>query len=196
MTFNVSLLYNQRNIHGGAMNLFRLLLLYHDPKLCSFLDSHKIAPDLYIYNWVIFSIVRNLFALIHSIFPQFSSLFGASCNIPAVLALWDYYFVHGDPFLIFFLSLVLIINAKLVKFSSKSVSWLFKIDLIYFPRDDIIYLKGDKEKILDLIAGLPRQMEAADVQDFCSLAVLYSAQTPVSYKRVNYIFLNYVFVWK
>jgi hypothetical protein len=172
------------------MNLFRLLLLYHDPKLCSFLDSHKIAPDLYIYNWVIFSIVRSFIALIHSIFSQFSSVFGASCKIPAVLALWDYYFVHGDPFLIFFLSLVLIINAKLVKLSSNYTSSLALIYLIFFLRDDIIHLKGDKEKILELIAGLPRQMEAADVQDFCSLAVLYSAQTPVSYKRVNYIFFS------
>ena len=45
-------------------------------------------------------------------------------------------------------------------------------------------LKGEKEKILELICGLPQQMEARDVNDFCSIAVLYSAQTPVSYKRV------------
>lgn len=34
------------------MHLFRLLLLYHEPELCSFLDSHKIAPNLYTQNWV------------------------------------------------------------------------------------------------------------------------------------------------
>lgn len=51
-------------------------------------------------------------------------------------------------------------------------------------RDDIMALKGEKEKILELICGLPQQMEARDVNDFCSIAVLYSAQTPVSYKRV------------
>nr|CAG4650055.1 EOG090X03TX [Sida crystallina] len=130
------------HIRGNAMNLFRLLLLYHEPELCSFLDSHKIAPDLYIWQW-------------------FSSLFSVSCNIPAILVLWDYYFVHGDPFLIFFLSLVLVVNAK----------------------DDIMSLKGEKEKILEFIAALPQQMEAGDIHDFCSLAVLYSAQTPVSYKR-------------
>ena len=46
-------------------------------------------------------------------------------------------------------------------------------------------LKGEKEKILELIAELPQQMEAADIHDFSSLAVLYSAQTPFSYKRVR-----------
>jgi len=36
-----------------------------------------------------------------------------------------------------------------------------------------------------MIAELPQQMEAADIHDFSSLAVLYSAQTPFSYKRVK-----------
>ena len=49
---------------------------------------------------------------------QFLSLFAVSCNIPAVLNLWDYYFVHGDPFLIFFLALVLVINAKYIFFTA------------------------------------------------------------------------------
>nr|CAG4641587.1 EOG090X03TX [Eurycercus lamellatus] len=132
----------QCHFNGVAMHLFRLLLLYHEPELCSFLDSHKIPPNLYTQQW-------------------FLSLFAASCNIPAVLALWDFYFVRGDPFFIFFLSLVLVINAK----------------------EDIMALKGEKEKILEMIASLPRQMEAADINDFCSLAVLYSAQTPYTYKR-------------
>lgn len=52
-------------------------------------------------------------------------------------------------------------------------------------REDIMALKGDKEKILELIAQIPQQMEAADIHDFCSLAVLYSAQTPYSFKRVS-----------
>ncbi|EFX89462.1 hypothetical protein DAPPUDRAFT_40846, partial [Daphnia pulex] len=132
----------QCHFNGVAMHLFRLLLLYHEPELCSFLDSHKIAPNLYTQKW-------------------FLSLFAASSNLQAVLALWDYYFIRGDPFLIFFLSLVLVINAK----------------------DEIMAHKGEKERILETIAELPQQMEAGDIHDFCSLAVLYSAQTPFSYKR-------------
>ena len=48
-------------------------------------------------------------------------------------------------------------------------------------------LKGEKDKILEMIALLPQQMEADDIHDFSSLAALYSAQTPVSYKRVGKI---------
>lgn len=45
-------------------------------------------------------------------------------------------------------------------------------------------LKGQKDEIISTIGSLPSMMEAADVHDFFSLAVLYSAQTPISYKRV------------
>lgn len=58
------------------------------------------------------------------------------------------------------------------------------IDLL-LNRDEIMAHKGEKEKILETIAELPQQMEAGDIHDFCSLAVLYSAQTPFSYKRVS-----------
>lgn len=85
-------------MRGNATSLFRLLLLYHEPELCSFLDSNKIAPDLYVCQWL-------------------TSLFAASCHIPVCLALWDYYLINSDPFLVFFLSLVLVINAKLVQYS-------------------------------------------------------------------------------
>jgi hypothetical protein len=34
-------------------HLFRLLLLYHDPELCSFFDTRKITPDLYAHAWVV-----------------------------------------------------------------------------------------------------------------------------------------------
>ena len=37
---------------GKPFHLFRQLLQYHDPQLCSFLDSRKIPPDLYAQRWV------------------------------------------------------------------------------------------------------------------------------------------------
>lgn len=52
--------------------------------------------------------------------------------------------------------------------------------------------KGDKEKVLETISQLPQQMEAEDIHDFCSLAVLYSAQTPYSYKRVGSTLYRYI----
>lgn len=37
---------------GQPHHLLRLLLLYHDPDLCSFLDTRKITPDMYATSWV------------------------------------------------------------------------------------------------------------------------------------------------
>ena len=36
-------------------HLLRLLLLYHDPALCSFLDTKKISPESYSSSWVSFT---------------------------------------------------------------------------------------------------------------------------------------------
>lgn len=38
--------------NNQASYLFRLLLLYFDPELCSFLDTKKITPDMYALSWV------------------------------------------------------------------------------------------------------------------------------------------------
>ena len=37
---------------GQPFHLFRLLLQYHDPELCSFLDTKRITPDIYAQSWV------------------------------------------------------------------------------------------------------------------------------------------------
>jgi hypothetical protein len=81
------------NPDGLPFHIFRLLLLYHDPQLCSLLDSKRITPFLYCSSW-------------------FRSLFTSSCNSEAALALWDIYLQFRDPFLIFQMGLALVINAK------------------------------------------------------------------------------------
>jgi len=40
-------------LKGRPFHLFRLLLQYHEPELCSFLDTKKMTPDSYALNWVI-----------------------------------------------------------------------------------------------------------------------------------------------
>lgn len=52
--------------NGNVFHLFRLLLLYHDPELCSMLDTKKITADQYSMSW-------------------FQSLFAATCTLPVVL---------------------------------------------------------------------------------------------------------------
>ncbi|MGH0144589.1 UNVERIFIED_CONTAM: hypothetical protein FKN15_036230 [Acipenser sinensis] len=39
--------------NGRPFHLFRLLLQYHEPELCSFLDTKKITPDSYAMNWML-----------------------------------------------------------------------------------------------------------------------------------------------
>ena len=47
-----------------------------------------------------------------SITLQIRSLFVSSCKHDVIAGLWDVYFSERDPFLVFFLALVMIINAK------------------------------------------------------------------------------------
>ncbi|MEQ2168478.1 hypothetical protein GOODEAATRI_014833 [Goodea atripinnis] len=41
-------------LNGRPFHLYRLLLQYHEPELCSFLDTKKITPDSYAINWNLF----------------------------------------------------------------------------------------------------------------------------------------------
>lgn len=52
--------YRECRKNGKPFHLFRLLLQYHDPELCSFLDTKRITPDAYAQQWV-----RSLFHFIH-----------------------------------------------------------------------------------------------------------------------------------
>lgn len=128
---------------GNAFHILRLLLLYHDPELCSFLDTKRITPEKYCFSW-------------------FQSLFAATCHLEVVINMWDYYFQQSDPFFIFFLSLIMVVNA----------------------RDQIISMKDEsREKIITCLANMPCGLEADDVSDFCTLAQYYSLKTPVSFRN-------------
>ncbi len=127
---------------GNVFHVFRLLILYHDPELCSMLDTKKITPDLYSMDW-------------------FQTLFAAKCTFPVVLSMWDLYFQQTDPFLVFFLGLIMLINA----------------------RDQVLAMKDEKnETIIDFLSGMPCALEEDDVVDFCSLSNYYSMKTPSSFK--------------
>uniref|UniRef100_A0A0K8TQN7 TBC1 domain family member 23 n=1 Tax=Tabanus bromius TaxID=304241 RepID=A0A0K8TQN7_TABBR len=127
---------------GNVFHVFRLLILYHDPELCSMLDTKKISPDLYSMQW-------------------FQSLFASTCGFSVVVAMWDLYFQQSDPFLVFFLSLIILING----------------------RDQILAMKNDsKENIVKFLSNMPCALETDDVVDFCALAQYYASRTPSSFK--------------
>uniref|UniRef100_A0AC34GEE3 Rab-GAP TBC domain-containing protein n=1 Tax=Panagrolaimus sp. ES5 TaxID=591445 RepID=A0AC34GEE3_9BILA len=55
---------------GKTYDLFRLIMQYHDPEICSHLDSLKITPHSYASSW-------------------FNSLFSKDLNVKLCLQLWD-----------------------------------------------------------------------------------------------------------
>ncbi|KAK3107332.1 hypothetical protein FSP39_012034 [Pinctada imbricata] len=128
---------------GQPFHLFRLLLQYHDPELSSFLDTKKISADNYAQSW-------------------FRSLFAAPCDLQVIQNMWDVYFQQGDQFLVFFMALVILVNA----------------------RDQILSgeLEG-KQAIVEMLSTFPSGLEAEDIEDFCSLAQYYATKTPQSFRR-------------
>ncbi|ALC38582.1 CG4552 [Drosophila busckii] len=127
---------------GNVFHVFRLLLLYHDPELCTLLDTKKITPDLYSLTW-------------------FQSLFASCSSLSVIIAMWDLYFQNADPFMVFFLALIILING----------------------REQIMSMKNSsKEDIIKFLSNMPCALEVDDVPDFCSLSQYYALKTPTSFK--------------
>ena len=81
--------------HGNLLvcSTFRLLLQYHDPELCNFLDSHKLGPEQYAKAW-------------------FESLFAGHLSDETLPAMWDVIFLLEEPQFCMLVALVLLLNAK------------------------------------------------------------------------------------
>ncbi|XP_061743803.1 TBC1 domain family member 23-like isoform X1 [Nerophis ophidion] len=130
---------------GHPFHLYRLLLQYHEPELCSFLDTKKITPDSYAIHWL-------------------GSLFSSHCPPDVTQALWDAYLQQADPFLVFFLMLVILVNAK----------------------ETILAKEADsKEAIVQMLEESPSRLEAEDIEDLFSLAQYYQSKTPLSLRKMN-----------
>uniref|UniRef100_A0A8C6P7S5 TBC1 domain family member 23 n=1 Tax=Nothobranchius furzeri TaxID=105023 RepID=A0A8C6P7S5_NOTFU len=132
---------------GRPFHLYRLLLQYHEPELCSFLDTKKITPDSYAISWL-------------------GSLFSSHCRPEVTQALWDSYLQQGDPFLIFFLMLIILVNAKLVVYQKP------------------FWDKKERAK-RTLSVTSPSLLEAEDIEDLFSLAQYYQSKTPLSLRKMN-----------
>ncbi|XP_068732816.1 TBC1 domain family member 23-like isoform X1 [Montipora capricornis] len=131
---------------GKPFHLFRLLLQYHDPELCSFLESKKLWPDMYCQRWL-------------------RSLFVVACESEVLRAIWDLYLLEADPFLVFFLMLVMVINGR---------DTLFEME------------HENKTELLETISSIPLQLEEDDIEDLCSLAQYYASRTPQSFRKDYY----------
>jgi len=81
------------HVSAAPYHMLRLLLLYHDPELCSFLDTCKITIRSFASKW-------------------FSTLFASHCTTAVASAIWDVYLQKSDSFFILFLALVILVNSK------------------------------------------------------------------------------------
>ncbi|XP_075572993.1 TBC1 domain family member 23 isoform X3 [Pelecanus crispus] len=130
---------------GRPFHLFRLLLQYHEPELCSFLDTKKMTPDSYALNWL-------------------GSLFSYYCSAEVTQAIWDGYLQQADPFFIYFLMLIILVNAK----------------------DVILAQESDKEEIIKFLETSPANLDLEDIEDLFSLAQYYCSKTPASFRKDNH----------
>eukprot|EP00118_Oscarella_pearsei_P024377 m.305362 g.305362 ORF g.305362 m.305362 type:complete len:494 (+) comp40859_c0_seq6:346-1827(+) len=131
---------------GTPFQIFRLLLLYHEPDLCSFLDTKRLHVETYLLKWI-------------------RSLFVTSCPIDVIFSIWDEYLTEGDPFLVFFLALVMILNAKELIMEEKSRA---------------------TSELIESISSFPSELSADDIEDFCGLAKYYELRTSSSFRRDYY----------
>ncbi|XP_023414816.1 TBC1 domain family member 23 isoform X3 [Loxodonta africana] len=134
------------SLKGRPFHLFRLLIQYHEPELCSFLDTKKITPDSYALNWL-------------------GSLFACYCSIEVTQAIWDGYLQQADPFFIYFLMLIILVNAKEVILAQESDS---------------------KEEIIQFLENTPSSLNLEDTEDLFSLAQYYCSKTPASFRKDNH----------
>ncbi|XP_042314604.1 TBC1 domain family member 23 isoform X2 [Sceloporus undulatus] len=131
---------------GRPFHLFRLLLQYHEPELCSFLDTKKMTPDSYALNWL-------------------GCLFSIHCSNEVTQAIWDGYLQLSDPFFIYFLMLIILVNAK---------------EFILAPESE------GKEDVVKSLEKSPSSLEVEDIEDLFSLAHYYCSKTPASFRKDNH----------
>lgn len=77
-----------------SFQLYRLLMLYHDPMLCHYLDQHDMTPELYVTPW-------------------FMTLFARNLEPDLVFRLWDFFLLQQEhPYLLHFVAYALVAAHK------------------------------------------------------------------------------------
>jgi len=90
----------------------------------------------------------------------FSCLMAGDLSPEISEQLWDLYIVNSDAWLILFMVITMLVNC----------------------RDHILEITSDREELLARLKRLPSQIEADDVPDLVTLAQVWSARTPSSFK--------------
>lgn len=96
---------------------------------------------------------------------QLGSLFACYCSIEVTQAIWDGYLQQADPFFIYFLMLIILVNAKEVILAQESDS---------------------KEEVIQFLENTPSSLNLEDIEDLFSLAHYYCSKTPASFRKDNH----------
>lgn len=116
--------------------------------------------------------------------PPLPSSVGTRLTFDVATVVRYHYLTERDPFFFFFLSLVMIINAKWGHYYMYIPNTVFTCTLS--ARELIMVDKEiSSEAIRDIIQSLPPTLTADDVDDFFTLAHHYAQKTPQSFRKVS-----------
>ncbi|CAH8673107.1 hypothetical protein MS3_00001207 [Schistosoma haematobium] len=152
------------NIDQCVSVVFRLLLQYHEPKLCSFLDSLKVSPESYFIPWM-------------------SNLYADFISEDVIPSLWDLYFLKSDPLLGFYIGLLLIVNTKSVLLNQQfdktedNENDSNTNNLLSYTNDQTSF-----EKVRNLIINLPKPMCVGDLTSLVDIIEVFINNTPISFR--------------
>ncbi|KAM7543258.1 hypothetical protein Aperf_G00000008493 [Anoplocephala perfoliata] len=150
---------------------FRLLLQYHEPELCNFLDSHKLGPETYAKAW-------------------FESLFAGHLSDETLPAMWDIYFLLGEPQFGMLVALILLVNAKNSLMQKEKVIGQEVTEDTLVLGDSDYEAVGDSEpvippksrdEILAELRALPHPMQSTDLSALVDITKVYARKTPNSF---------------
>ncbi|KAF1783464.1 Immunoglobulin-like fold [Phytophthora cactorum] len=115
-----------------SFQLYRLLMLYHDPELCHYLDQHDMTPELYVTPW-------------------FMTLFARSLPPEFVFYLWDFFLLEEDPYLLHFVAYALVAASREKVFEA-DIAMLPQVlsSLTFSSRDELERVCADALAISEL----------------------------------------------
>lgn len=128
-----------------SFQLYRLLVLYHDPKLCHYLDQHDMTPELYVTPW-------------------FMTLFARNLQPELVFLLWDFFLLEEHPFLMHFIAYAMVAANK-EKILSAEIAMLPQVlsSITFGSKSE---LEAICESALHLAQTTPRSFER-DLYSVC-----------------------------
>ncbi|CAH8602672.1 unnamed protein product [Dicrocoelium dendriticum] len=157
----------QTQVSSHLSGAFRLMLQYHEPKLCSLMDSLKLDPDVYATIWF-----RSLFTR-------------ANLTEETLLSLWDAYFLVSDPLLGLFITLVLLVNAKPNFFPETATVQSGDGSVLSAETQSTLSpnpQKLERDDVLHVLLDLPKPMQPDDIVPLLELAQFFAKRTPTLFR--------------